>query len=153
MIKKIMKKITPLTLLIATIFSTHTFTMNINTIAEKINANIPNASSIFNAMAPGIALSLVSGVITQLIYPFPTHPWAALDPVHPFVATIATTLGSAMTWYNLEKSEHFRLLPMALPAFVFGFYFYCIASNGTQYAKNKFLAWYNRHKHPNKTML
>lgn len=153
MIKRIMKKITPPTLLIATIFSTYTFTMNINTITEKINQNIPNASPIFNAMAPGIALNLVSGVIAELIYPFPRHQWAALDPVHPFVATIAATLGGTMTWYNLEKSGHFRLLPMALPAFVFGIYFYCIAVDGTKYAKNKFLAWYNRHKHPNKTIL
>jgi hypothetical protein len=106
-----------------------------------------------HAMAPGIALNLVSGVIAQLIYPFPRHPLAALDPVHPFVATIVATLGSAMTWYNLEKSGHFRLLPMALPAFVFGVYFYCIAVDGTQYAKNKFVAWYNRHKHPNKKIL
>jgi hypothetical protein len=124
------KKIIPIAFLFSLFFAQNTSTSNII---------IPS----IKAMLPGIATSMTSGAIMQLVCPFSTN--RQISPLHLLFMTFMSAFGFAETYHNLEKAEITGISSFITPiaAFVAGFYGYAIGTGIAGGIKDMCLDLYN----------
>ena len=99
------------------------------------------------AMAPGIAASMASGIITELFNPSPKEPMA-FDYIQAPVGGLVIILGVLLTHDYLDKAgwKSTQSLPPAWASFFANLGIYCLAIDTTKDVKDKCLTWYNVYK-------